>query len=475
MTSKRNGNPLLATIFLALAAIPALAQPATQPGRPNFPAQRGQFIIERFRRATADINLSPEQKSKIDGMINQAGDDIQALSPDEGRQKIQAINADVREKILAALTDDQAAKFRDNLQSQRPPNGGGGGPGGFNNTPGRPGPRGMDNAPAAQETNAGPIRVQDTLQRLNESLATLDLSPDQKTKVRAIVDDNTKQITDLRDQMFSGAVQPADAREEFPKLFASMRDQLADVLTSDQQIKLRDAIQSRYDRDTKAATSNTPPTPATKPAMTMMKTDPFSNDSPPNQPEGKPAPAHLQATVSPDIQPAVGDAAPDFNLETLSGRNVQLSSFKGKPLVIEFGSYSSPSFRQRAAKFDELARQYGNRANFLIIYTAEAHPAGGWEVDRNRDEGIRIPKAADLTERKSEAKQAKQLLKIVVPIATDDMKDKTANDYSAGENTAIVVGRDGKISTRETWMDPYRLKIALDEAIAVKPTTMPMD
>ena len=86
--------------------------------------------------------------------------------------------------------------------------------------------------------------------------------------------------------------------------------------------------------------------------------------------------------------------------------------------MLEFGSYSSPSFRQRAAKMDELARQYSTRANFLIIYTKEAHAVGEWEVDRNRDEGVRVAKHADLAARKTAAKDAKQALRITIPIAS---------------------------------------------------------
>ena len=43
--------------------------------------------------------------------------------------------------------------------------------------------------------------------------------------------------------------------------------------------------------------------------------------------------------------------------------------------------------------------------------------------------------------------------------------------FGAGENSAIVVGRDGKIIAKEAWCDPFRLRAALDDATMAKPTT----
>jgi hypothetical protein len=152
----------------------------------------------------------------------------------------------------------------------------------------------------------------------------------------------------------------------------------------------------------------------------------------------------------------------------LTGRSIALSSFKSKPLVIEFGSYSSPSFRQRAATMEILQRQYEMRVDFLIVYTKEAHPVGGWEIDRNKDENIRVPAAGDMNARKIAARDAKQALKITIPIALDSIDDKTTSAYGAGENGAVIVGRDGKIVAKENWCDAFRLKAALEDVLGNK-------
>jgi len=39
-------------------------------------------------------------------------------------------------------------------------------------------------------------------------------------------------------------------------------------------------------------------------------------------------------------KPALGEVAPDFSLRDLDGKRVRLKDLVGKPIVIEFGSYS---------------------------------------------------------------------------------------------------------------------------------------
>ena len=104
--------------------------------------------------------------------------------------------------------------------------------------------------------------------------------------------------------------------------------------------------------------------------------------------------------------------------------------------MLWFGSYSSPSFRQRAPLMIELARDYSTRANFLIIYTKESHPKDGWQVERNKDDNIEITTASDLNARKATAKLARDSLKLSsLAIAVDSIDDKTLAAYNAQENS----------------------------------------
>jgi hypothetical protein len=164
--------------------------------------------------------------------------------------------------------------------------------------------------------------------------------------------------------------------------------------------------------------------------------------------------------------PAVGDVAPGFSVNRIDGRQFILSQYARRVVVIEFGSLSCPSFRDRAPGMEALRRKFGRRAEFLIIYTREAHPVGGWEVRRNKEEGIRIEAAADDDGRRVLARQAADALKIKMPVAVDTMDDSVARAYGGFPNAVVVIGRDGRIAARQQWTDPTSLGRVIAEAAA---------
>src|SRR5437660_2765151 len=77
----------------------------------------------------------------------------------------------------------------------------------------------------------------------------------------------------LSEKMQAGSLKPEEMREEAPKVFAGMRDQLAGVLSRDQQEKLRDAIQSRVDRVPGNGNSQNKPDAKGEAPTPEMKTD----------------------------------------------------------------------------------------------------------------------------------------------------------------------------------------------------------
>jgi len=168
----------------------------------------------------------------------------------------------------------------------------------------------------------------------------------------------------------------------------------------------------------------------------------------------------------------IGTPAPPFELTRLDGKPVRPSTFQGRVGVIVFGSYSSPSFRQRAPELEALAKQFGARAQFLIVYTKEAHPGGDWEVDRNQDAGISVPAHKDAAARAAQAEKTEHALKLSIPIAPDTMDDAVSTAFGTFPNGAVVLSRDGIIVARQQWVDPGGLEKRIEQALKT-PTSKP--
>ena len=133
--------------------------------------------------------------------------------------------------------------------------------------------------------------------------------------------------------------------------------------------------------------------------------------------------------------------------------------------MLEFGSMSCPVFRTHAQNMERLKSMEGARAFFMIVYTREAFPAGDKNVERNRDEGVNIPQAASLDDRKAEALEAQRELRITIPMAVDSMNDSVSSAFGTFPNGAVVIGKDGNIAARQHWTNPDTLRTAIDEAV----------
>jgi len=318
------------------------------------------------------------------------------------------------------LNDEQKKAFREKLDAAR---------------------KEMAGAAAA----AAPRRPGQMIERLRENLAKLELSEEQKKKVDAVIDETQAQAKELRE-----AVQAGDemARDKLGVALQQARTDIATILKPEQREKLRDLME-----------------PETGPAMGpgMMEGERARRRDRP-RPATRPA-----AVVVETLKP--GTRAPDFSLQRLDGQMVRLTGFEGRTTVLVFGSYSSPSFRQRAAGLEQLKREFGNRATFFVVYTKEAHPKGEWDVERNRDEEIEVEQHKDLKAREAMAEKAKSTLKLTVPILLDSMDDAAANAYGLAPNSAVVIGKDLKVVARQQWFDPYTLRRHIETG--TKPGTRP--
>lgn len=115
-----------------------------------------------------------------------------------------------------------------------------------------PPPAGGDNAqppPRANRRGGG----------IQAMLAKLDLSDDQKTKVKPIVEDHNKQMRDL---FQDSTLSREDRRDKMKTINDGTNAKLKDILTADQYTKYLDLQKQMMNRRRGGAGGGTPPPPA---------------------------------------------------------------------------------------------------------------------------------------------------------------------------------------------------------------------
>lgn len=74
-----------------------------------------------------------------------------------------------------------------------------------------------------------------------------------------------------------------------------------------------------------------------------------------------------------------GKIAPDSQLISVDGKSrYRLLEFcrGNRPLVVNFGSWTCPVFRNRVYEFLSIVQEFSDVADFLTIYIEEAHQIG---------------------------------------------------------------------------------------------------
>lgn len=147
--------------------------------------------------------------------------------------------------------------------------------------------------------------------------------------------------------------------------------------------------------------------------------------------------------------PAIGDRAPDFELEGLEGERVRLEDLRGRPVVLEFGSYTCPIFSDRVPAMEQLAREYPE-ATFLVVYAREAHPGEGQRQHRT------------LSDKRLAAHKLVVEEALRRRVLVDSVDGVTHRAYGGAWNPVYVIGPDGRVAMRQAWNHPQDVAAALN-------------
>jgi hypothetical protein len=146
--------------------------------------------------------------------------------------------------------------------------------------------------------------------------------------------------------------------------------------------------------------------------------------------------------------PRLGEAAPDFVLKTVDGRDeVRLSERIGpKPVVLIFGNFTCGPFRGQAGNVEKVYARYRDRATFLMVYVREAHPTDGWQVESNDRVEVSLRQPRNYDERVGVARTCSRTLKLGMPMLVDTIDDRVGARYSGMPSRLYVIDRQGKVA-----------------------------
>jgi hypothetical protein len=145
-----------------------------------------------------------------------------------------------------------------------------------------------------------------------------------------------------------------------------------------------------------------------------------------------------------------GDPAPDFTLRSPDGKQtVHLAELRGvKPVVLIFGSYTCPPFRDVYPTLERLHQTCGENVAFYYVYIREAHAEDGWKMARNQREGIKINDPKTMEQRVAVAQQACAYFRTQIPGLVDTMDDATDRAYAAWPSRIFLVDVNGVVAVR---------------------------
>lgn len=195
---------LVAVCALSLGA--AFAAPAPRSARQG-PATPAAQPGPRFAAELNQLNLTPTQRAQVDKVLSDLRAEMASIrqsttDPQTRREKMRAATTEARNKISAILTPAQRARWQQLVRQ---------GGAGFG------------------------MLAPSTLAR------ELNLTPQQRQRVRPILEKYSKAMADLR----ASTLPPAQRREKMLSLRNDLQADLAKVLTPQQQARLRSLMARR--------------------------------------------------------------------------------------------------------------------------------------------------------------------------------------------------------------------------------------
>jgi hypothetical protein len=146
--------------------------------------------------------------------------------------------------------------------------------------------------------------------------------------------------------------------------------------------------------------------------------------------------------------PKAGEKYINFQAVTLKGKEVSLSDYLDKPIVLDTGSITCPMYANTTNDMNELQNLYPN-VHFLLLYIREAHP------------GEKTKAIQSMENKVEHAKSTHTYYNETREILIDSIDGTAHKLYGSMPNMTYVIGINGIVKFRANWTNIDALKTVL--------------
>lgn len=139
--------------------------------------------------------------------------------------------------------------------------------------------------------------------------------------------------------------------------------------------------------------------------------------------------------------PKAGEQMPAWEGVDVDGKTISSSSFEGKYVVMETGSYTCPMYAGAIPEMVALTEEFPEVA-FLVIYTREAHP------------GKKFGAHSSIEEKRAAAQSVRSDYEEKRTIIVDDLEGSIHQILGGLPNQFYVISPTGKVMLRGDWSKP---------------------
>lgn len=146
--------------------------------------------------------------------------------------------------------------------------------------------------------------------------------------------------------------------------------------------------------------------------------------------------------------PALGQQAPDFELDTSDGQRQRLLDFPTEFLLLEIGSLTCPLFQSRRGGMAQIVRDFPDVTS-AVLYVREAHP------------GAQIPAHGSMDDKRACATRLSVDLNDPRLILIDDVAGSAHQAFGSMPNAVYVIDKQGIVRFKARWSNPNATRKAL--------------